>query len=236
MRLVLPFFLCLCLLLACTKKQETVFSISGRLLESSSNPVPLKGYKLSIYQKGSGPGFGIPSSFSSAYDSAITDATGNFMFRFRPGNAQIFGIPTYNGSALSLSGDNNSPVINLYWNNLPSKDTSLMNIFEYKLITKAIIKIQTATQILPSDTITIQASTKAGFYTKSIKGLSIPANTETTVDTITNVVCTFYEVGLKQYASAIAIGKNNRGNVFYYPPLYLPPLDEQQRDFKFYLQ
>lgn len=221
------------LLFGCRKKTK-VYSIEGRILQSSSNPVPQGNYKLTFYQKGS-PIIPIPIGSSSASATSLTNADGYFNCRFQTGEATFLLIPLSNSSPLTMQGDNNNLHINLYWNNIPARDTVLGNVYLYKQINKAIIKISSSIEILPADTLNITTQTSTGDYKKILSGLSIQPGTVTSIDTISQLISANFDVLQKQYTFSINCVNttNKKSNANY---TFTGPLDEPEREFVIWLQ
>ena len=221
------------LLSGCSKKTK-VYSIQGRVLQSSSNPVPLSNYKLTFFQPGR-PEALIPIGASSASTSSFTNNNGFFSCRFQTGEATFLLIPLSNSSPLSMRGDNNDPLINLSWSNIPAKDTVLGDVYVYKKINKAVIKIISSTEILPQDSLIIRAPTALGEYRKVLTGISIQPNTIITADTILQLISTNFDVPQKQYFFNIYCD-NVTPKKSDYNYTYTDPFDEPEREFLIQLQ
>lgn len=222
------------LILARCGKKTKIYSIQGRLFVSSSHPVPIRNYKLTFYQSGS-PSIPIPIESASSKATSSTNSEGYFNCRFQAGEGSFLLIPFSNSSPLNMQGINDSSSVNLFWTNIPAKDTILENGFLFKKINKAIIKIRSDIEILPSDTLAIVAETVSGRYEKLLTGLSIPSNTLITADTISQLISTQFDVRQKQYFFAIYCNNlsHNRSHNNY---TYTAPLDEAEREFLIVLQ
>lgn len=214
--------------LAGCRKRTRIYSIKGKILLSSSNPVPVSNYKLSFYQAGS-PGAILPIGASSSSGASVTDAEGNFNCRFPAGEAFFFMLPLSSNVPLSMAGANPDPAINLYWSNIPAKDTALQDVYLYKMIKKAVIKLNTNAEILSSDTLHIIAPTSTGQHDKFVTGLSIPANTTVAIDTISNLIFSNFDVKTKKYSFNIFCSNSNSRRS-YSTIQSVDPLDEQEKD------
>lgn len=190
------------------KKKNQEYTISGRLLISSSNPVPVSNLSLSLHQSG-GPGTPIANSTSSSAKT-ITDAQGTFRFEYKPGRVIFAGIPGKNGSPITISPESfpGGTSNDFYWYNIPGvKDTALGNMFLYKKINRLIVKIKSFSGVLPTDSLEVRAATERGIYKEWLTGLTIPAGSEVTVDTIPDFVAQHLDLYTKKYTSDFSVKK-----------------------------
>ncbi len=211
-------------------KKEKFITISGRLVLSSSNRVPVSNAQLEFYQRGSG-GIGIPSSSGSSNLTARTNADGHFTAKFPLGQGQFIGIPFSSMMPINMSVSSNN--IDASWQNLPASDTSLGEIYLYKLVRQLVVQVSSNTAILPSDTLILNASTTSGRFSKQYTNLSIPATTLTVLDTIPNVVFSYFDGHDKTYASPLYIRVLSKGSGSSFERF--PMQDEQIRLHRIYI-
>lgn len=210
------------------KKERHIVTISGMLLQSSSNPVPVGNYTLSFYQQGSTPEL-IDIGTYSASATCVTTAAGNFQCNFTEGKGTFLGISMTNKGNITMSGQRINNMIP-FWTDLPASDTTLQNIFLYKIMHSAIVKIIAATDISASDTFIVQAPTLSGLHNKLITGVAIAANSTIAIDTIQDMIFTTYSFASKQYENPLYLYKN-RASYGYYAPE--PGLDENEKAYIF---
>ncbi len=91
------------LILICSCKKDLLpkYTISGRLLESSSNPIPIKNYKLQVSQRDD---FGLFGGVSGITKEFQTDGNGNFLITYIPSKSSGLIQGSINGFPLSITG------------------------------------------------------------------------------------------------------------------------------------
>ncbi|HEY8689011.1 MAG TPA: hypothetical protein VIM07_07240 [Chitinophagaceae bacterium] len=105
------------------------YIVSGRLLESSSNPIPVKNYKLYATQKDD---YALLGSVAGLRIYFQTDINGFFSLKYIPlkGTGLFAGTP--NGYPLAIEGVDTMQYKNVYFYLYPipaNKDTSLNNLY-----------------------------------------------------------------------------------------------------------
>jgi hypothetical protein len=209
------------------KKENRDYTVSGRLLQSSSNPVPVANLVLELYQAGGGSNPLGGTSSSSA--KTKTDAQGNFSILYKPGRVFFAGIISKNSGQLSLNAQGSTAPggEGFFWYNLPAlKDTALGTVFLYKKINRFIVKVRSINGLQPSDSLEIYAATEAGLHRRFITGLTIAAGMETAVDTISHLTAGRVDAASSSYYANFYIRKSGGA---YYNTNVLPPLDEEER-------
>ena len=216
-----PFlFYCLFIFLlsSCQKDKHNTLVIKGRLLQSSSNPVPVVDYKLSFYQAGNPNEVPIPIiGPSSAAAVATTNATGYFESHLFLSKGSFFGIPTgTNDNSISVSGTTKANVP-LTWFGLNAISQDLQTVYLYKKIARAIVQVVSPTGIVPADTLYVSAFTVKGYYSKIITGLQASQNVAATIDTLTDAVFTGYSFTTSQYGGMTSLLPEQNTAVIFLP-------------------
>ncbi len=193
------------LLLVTSCKKDKHYQITGRLLLSSSHPVPVSQYGLEVYQAGS---FGAPIAIgtSSSQASGITDMNGRFSIRFTQGKGTFMGIPTSNSSPVVLSGIENAGLPGMYILNFPFTDAAeLGDIYLHKKVEVVYIVLNVMNDISPTDVFTIYGSDINGQFKRTISGISAPSNTTINLDTILQASFPRFDYASKKYINDIQV-------------------------------
>lgn len=176
--------MCLCLVLLGCRKSERHgrYTISGRLLESTSNPLPVTFYNLELYQRDQNAFLGGVSGISQVFQS---DVNGFFSITYTPGESYGFGTGGTNKNDLYLSGIDTVKYKNLYpsWSPLPPNKDTLINLFMYKKIEKFVRKVQFNKNLASYDSLEVITSAAYRSHYKIIKG-PIDSGSVVIVDTI----------------------------------------------------
>jgi hypothetical protein len=222
----LLFILLYFLLVGCRKdRNHGKYNISGRLLESSSNPIPIKNYKLHISQKDDIGYFGGVLGVDKDFE---TDADGNFSVSYGP--AEHSGLVTdgSNTYPILLSGVDTDSYKYLYpfWSPLtPHKDSSLNVIYLFKKIETLVLKIQFNELLEGGDSLEIIVQKAYRSHYKTIHGPVVAGTT--LYDTISNFMAEQYFLNTNSYAGSCVLRKEYyQSNV----DLELPPGDEVYRE------
>lgn len=114
---------------SCKKNRQITYTVSGQLIESVSNPIPVKNYKLFAYQKQDYALLGSVAGFSIYFE---TDINGFFSLQYIPleGTGLFSGTP--NGNPLSIEGVDTIQYKNKYFHIYPvpaNKDTNLNKLY-----------------------------------------------------------------------------------------------------------
>lgn len=151
--------------LHCKKTGENVkrYYITGRFLESTSNPAPVAGLQLMAYQLDNSGWFGGTSGIDVRF---TTDVSGNFSCVYSP-----------NSSTGLFSGINTNQIIirpadtgqykNLFFQYYPlplKKDTALGTLFLFRRIGQLVTQIQFDSALSANDSVRLNIS--AAFQTK----------------------------------------------------------------------
>ncbi len=123
---VLLFIIIIC---GCKKNKEITYVVSGQLLVSVSNPLPVKNYKLFAYQKQDYALLGSVAGLSIYFE---TDNNGIFSLKYIPpkGTGLFSGTP--NANPLSIEGVDTGQYKNIYFHVYPipaNKDTNLNKLY-----------------------------------------------------------------------------------------------------------
>ena len=218
--------------LGCRKESTTRTAlIKGRLLQSSSNPVPAANYKLSFIQSGSNAVF-IALSTSTSTADFTTNSEGYFSCNFPLGQGYFFGIPTRDKDPIQIYGWENN-TFQLGWGNLSLNDTDLHVMYLFKKVHQAVIQIYVLDTLKPNEVIYINAPTLSGNYSKQITGLSVLPSNTITVDTIPDVVFTRFSFQTKTYQNSVSVTRYQNIS----PPAGTAEtlLDEEQKTYQFTL-
>lgn len=190
-----------CVLFISCKKTKTI-KLEGKLLISSSNPVPVRNAKLNFYQSGSQP-IPFPANAASAEASTVTDNNGNFKVDFKPGKAYFVFFQSTNSSPISVTGSMNSNFPEFFLHHFTSE---LGTYYLYKKIDEVYLSLSTSNEISFSDTVQISYHSTNGSITKTKIGLSIPSGSRNFVfDTIQNLTLSRFDCLTKKYENDLNI-------------------------------
>jgi hypothetical protein len=235
--------LVLIFLFAACKKPKPVI-ISGQLLLTKKNPVALSLRKIEIYQPGSYSAIGFSSGSSSSSAISVTDANGYFRVNFIPGTSTFIALTGTNGNSIILSstpGDTAFPYF--YRKNFPDSGyDETKPIFIGKSIDTAIIKVSLVTDLTITDTIGVQGYTVSGRLNKEYTGLTAPAGSVITLDTITNMLFTDFDCSVNKFINTLYAGRKSTTpwgfvTIFshgFNSPFQLSATDETKQELLFY--
>ena len=177
---------------------DRVYTISGRLLESSSNPMNVTGYSLTLRQGGISGLFG---NNPGVNQSVITDNDGKFMFSYSPkkGNGDQ-ALNTNTNSLYITSFDTlQHKNLNPEFNPITVKvDTNFNTFYLYKKIDKVVRKVLFNTSLSSGDSLLVQTTDAFGAKLKTLFG-PILSGTNVTVDTINNYKLSVLNLQSKKY-------------------------------------
>lgn len=227
-RILITISLTLLFVIGSCKKDSSSrkYTISGRLLESSSNPVPVRNYKFMVSQSND---YGLYGGVSGIRKEFQTDANGFFSLSYTSEDPfGLFVSNRPNASPLSISGiDSNVYKINLYWYPITAnKDTSLNTLYLFKKINKFVRKVQFNSTLSNGDSLEIITSTAYQSTYKTIYG-PVPAGTLLIADTINN-----FKVERFDIESGTYLASSTLKNALYQTDfnLILPVGDEDYRE------
>lgn len=217
----LLWLLCLSLTAVACRKHN-VYTVRGTLLFSNTIRVPVTNYDLDLYQGGS-PGIPIGISASSSSAHAKTDGQGNFSFQFTQGGASFLGIPASNDAPARLENSASSglPILNsgypsLDMVNFPYQNASNLNpLFLCKKVDTVIIQMNVTNQVLPTDSLTLDASNLQGRFRLVITGLSVPANSVVAIDTVLNGTFGRFDFKSNTYSQDFNLSATHRAAGFF---------------------
>ncbi len=211
----------------CKKNLSTnKYTISGTLLESSSNPIPIKNYKLQISQRDD---YGLFGGVSGLTKDFTTDANGSFLVSYTPNKSTGLSSGNINTYPLSITGidTNNYKGLFPYWYPITANmDTSLNTIFLFKKIEKFVRKIQFNLALSNNDSLEVITSTAYRSTYKTIYG-PVSVGTLLVLDTINGFKVERLNITSKSYYTTSVLKKPSYQRNF---NLILLPGDEDYRE------
>lgn len=192
-------FLFITTIISCNKKIITKINIiSGRLLESSSNPIPVDNYQLTLNQNQVLSPIG---SYSGIQQTVMTDNNGNFSFSYSLTTGTGIGSWATNPNALYISSNDTSKYKNLYPDFNPISvgvDTNFNTFFLYKKIEKLVRKVKFDNALNTGEILQVITPNVSGAQYKTLNG-PIAAGTTIIVDTINNYKISKLNLQTKKY-------------------------------------
>ena len=186
-------------IISCKKNiTSKMTTISGKLLESSSNPIPVNNYKLTLNQNQVLSPFG---SFSGIEQTVTTDNDGNFSFSYSLKTGSGVGSGSTNPNPLYISSYDTVKYRNLYPEFNPisvSIDTNLNTFYLYKKIVKLVRKVKFDNSLNSGEVLQVITPEIAGTQSKNLNG-PIAAGTILTIDTISNYKISRLNLQTKKY-------------------------------------
>jgi hypothetical protein len=192
-------FLFITTIISCKKNvTDKVNTISGRLLESSSNPIPVNSYKLTLNQNQVLSPFG---SYSGIEQTVTTDNDGKFSFSYSLKTGSGVGTGSTNTNVLYISSNDTLKYKNLYPEFNPisvSVDTNLNTFYLYKKIDKLVRKVKFDNPLNSGEVLEVITTDAAGAQYKNLTG-PITVGTTIIVDTISNYKISRLNLQTKKY-------------------------------------
>ena len=195
-------------LYSCNKNvEENTYSIQGKLLESSSNPIPIKNYTLSFYQKDAS---GLLGGISGLDAIIKTDNNGNFLFRYNPTKSYGLSGGGLNDNNISIYGMNDTTQIKDFqpiW--LPvtaGVNVDLDIIFQYKKIEKLIRTVRFNNPLNVGESLELISTNGSAADYKTFNG-PIASGTLIVADTINNCRLNFFNLKDKVYRLSLTLKK-----------------------------
>ena len=186
-------------MISCKKNvTNKVTTISGRLLESSSNPIPVSSYKLTLNQNQVLSPFG---SYSGIEQTVKTDNDGKFSFSYSLKTGSGVGSGSTNPNTLYISSFDTLKYRNLYPEFNPisvSVDTTLNTFYLYKKIDKLVRKVKFDNPLNSGEVLQVITTDAAGAQYENLTG-PIAAGTTLIVDTINNYKISRLNLQSKKY-------------------------------------
>lgn len=186
-------------MISCKKNvSQKITTISGRLLESSSNPIPVSSYKLTLNQNQVLSPFG---SYSGIEQTVTTDNDGKFSFSYSLKKGSGLGSGSTNPNSLYISSYDTLKYRNLFPEFNPisvSVDTNLNTFYLYKKIDKLVRKVKFDNPLNNGEVLQVITTDAAGAQYKNLDG-PIAAGTTLVVDTINNYKISRLNLNSKKY-------------------------------------
>ena len=186
-------------MISCKKNvTDKVTTISGRLLESSSNPIPVSSYRLILNQNQLLSPFG---SYSGIEQTVSTDNDGKFSISYSLKTGSGVGTGSTNPNALYISSNDTMQYKSLYPEFNPisvSVDTNFNTFYLYKKINKLVRKVKFDNPLNSGEVLEVITSDAAGAQYKNLNG-PIAAGTTLIVDTISNYKISRLNLQTKKY-------------------------------------
>lgn len=173
-------------------------TVKGRLLECSSNPIPVKNYELSAFQLSTDALFGGVAGLRKTFK---TDLNGNFELSYITENGIDLFSSNINHNPISFTGTDTLQFKGLYSDWYPikaNKDTNLNQIFLYKKIETLVRKVKFNNSLSSNDSLELITNSAYHSKYKWIYG-PISAGTLLIVDTIKNQLSERYNTDIKGY-------------------------------------
>ena len=200
-------FLIIITIISCKKNvTNKVTTIVGRLLESSSNPIPVSSYQLTLNQNQLLSPFG---SYSGIEQTVATDIDGKFSFSYSLKTGSGVGSGSTNPNTLYISSFDTLQYRNLYPEFNPisvSVDTNFNNFYLYKKIDKLVRKVKFDNPLNSGEVLQIITTDAAGAQYKNLNG-PIAAGTTIIVDTISNYKISRFNLQTKKYTVTSVLKK-----------------------------
>lgn len=219
---VILFFSLLAILSGCKKDKQSLpaYTISGQLLESSSNPVPVTGYRLASSQKS------INSIGGLDYysHSAITNTEGRFNIAYTPEANTLFNSGSINWNDIEIYGSS----FEATWRSVRANiDTNLNTIYLYKKIDRLVRKVQFNIPLNSGEVLHIK--NYDWHMEENYKTLAGPvlSGTLITLDTITGFKVSKFNLATQGYFISGALYTSSNSA---FPSFDLPAGDESLRE------
>ncbi|MDP4262286.1 MAG: hypothetical protein Q8941_07115 [Bacteroidota bacterium] len=214
-------------LIGCRKNLTTPeYTISGRLLESSSNLIPVRNYQLQISQPDD---YGLLGGVGGLTKDFRTDGNGFFSLVYTPEKSTGLVSGGANSYSFSITGIDTALYRNLfpYWYPVTAnKDTNLDNIYLFKKIEKLVRKVQFNQALGSNDSLELITSAAYGANYKTLYG-PIPAGTLLVADTINQFKTERFSITYGSYYLTSTLKKTSYQSDF---NLKLPAGDETYRE------
>lgn len=201
------YFIIIITLIACKKQGEKKeVTIEGRILESTSKPVPVADYSIYFSQL---PNSGFLGGVDGLDYTTKTAADGRFKFQYNPSKNFGLSFSGSNPNSINIYGIDSSQyqLIGARWYPVSSGlNTNLNTIYLYKNIQTLIRKVQFNNNLNVGETLEVISPDSSGSSRGIIRG-PVLAGTVIRVDTIRNCKLSMYNVTTKEYHFTITITK-----------------------------
>lgn len=186
-------------LVGCKKNVDgRLYTITGKLLESSSNPAPVTNYKLTLVQNRE---LSFMGSFEGIEQTVSTDNAGKFNFSYSLKSGTGVATGSTNPNPLYVTSYDTLQHKNLYpeFNPITVKvDTNFNTFYLYKKIDRIVRKVQFNTALNSGESLEVITTDAFGAKYKTLTG-PISAGTLLVVDTITNYKISRLNLQSKKY-------------------------------------
>lgn len=223
------FSLTLFLLLISSCKKDTTsktYTVSGKLLECSSNPIPVTNYKITLNQNAI---LSFTGSVDGIEQTVSTDNNGEFKISYSLKTGSGLASGSTNPNYLYLTGNDTTQYKGLEPEFIPisvKTDTSLGSIYLFKKISQVIRKVQFNNTLNSGERLEV-ITLKAGGGQYSYLYGPISSGTTITVDTISNFKISELNLQTKKYTVSSALKKPSYQTDF---NIYLDIGDETYRE------
>jgi hypothetical protein len=192
---------------SCKKNSDAkLYTVQGKILESTSNPIPVTNYQLYVYQKSNS---GLLGGVSGIDKNIKTDNNGFFMFQYDPNKNFGFSQGGTNPNDISIYGIDTIKYkdIGALWYPIQSSlDINLNTIYLFKKIQSLVIKVQFNTGLNAGESLEVIASDSSGSSHKTLTG-PISSGTLLIVDIIHNCKLSIFDLSARQYRLNAALQK-----------------------------
>ena len=189
----------ICILSGCKKNVDSrIYTIKGKLLESSSNPIPVKNYQLTLHQNAI---LSFMGSFEEIEQSTLTDNEGNFGFSYSLNSGTGVVTGNTNPGPLYINSHDTLQFRNLYpeFRAISARvDTNFNTFYLYKKISRVVRKVQFDTPLNAGETLEVITSDASGAKYKNLTG-PILAGTLLVVDTLEDYKISRLDLQSKKY-------------------------------------
>ena len=192
---------------SCKKNHsDRLYSITGQIFESSSNPIPISNYTLSFYQRSNS---GLLGGIAGLDTTAKTGNDGRFSFQYNPSRNYGFSLGGTNANEIYMEGIDTLKYKGLYpaWYSVPSLvDINLNNLYLFKKIQTLVRKVQFNTSLNAGESLEVITTDSSGASYKTLTG-PIPSGTLLTVDTIKNCKISRFNLLTREYVLLAVLQK-----------------------------
>lgn len=213
-------------LVSCTREKVQKFKLTGRLLNSTSNPLPVANYPMKIVQADLGTLLGNADGIEKTF---VTNSLGEF---------SVIYTEAGKSDGLFQSGGSTNPITliagndaNNYssWSNIsPFKDTSLNNVYLHKKINVVAIRLSLLTALSSVDTVRIYIDDQVRQKTMNVTGPAA-AGSLLLIDTMQNVILRRMNIRERNYLLTVNARHKNRLII---KDFNLPPGDELRQELE----
>jgi hypothetical protein len=191
----------------CKKNSSNrIYTISGKLLESTGNPVAVKGYKLTLFQNRV---LSFLGSYYGVEEEVLTDNEGRFTFSYSLKSGTGLATGGTNPNPLYINSYDTSQYAKLYPEYSPISvriDTNMQTIYLFKKINKLVRKVNFTMALSAGETLDVITSDASGATYNKING-PVSAGSFVVVDTISNYKIARLDLESKQYTILSALKK-----------------------------